>query len=198
MYTDNGTMSPTPETAATVRAAATALAEAGASVEEDRPAVLERTADLANNLSGADGRAWVRRLLRQAGTVDIHPLLRQRFDEAKAFEVAEFTALLEDVDRFRSAMLGFMEHYDVILCPTCAYPAPPHGMLMTEAMRKGTSYTSAYQPDRLARGGGTWRNIPRGLADWRAGGGPPLAGGCRARGGAHLEQALGGWQRPAL
>ena len=41
-------------------------------------------------------------------------------------------------------MLGFMEHYDVILCPTCAYPAPPHGMLMSEALRKGTSYTGAY------------------------------------------------------
>ena len=67
-----------------------------------RPAVLERTADLANSLSGGDGRAWVRRLLRQAGTVEIHPLLRQRFDEVKAVEVVEFTALLEDVDRFRS------------------------------------------------------------------------------------------------
>ena len=66
MYTDNGSCRrrlkrPPP------CAAATALAEAGASVEEDRPAVLERTADLANNLSGADGRSWVRRLLRQAG-----------------------------------------------------------------------------------------------------------------------------------
>src|SRR5262245_66369899 len=37
MYTDNGLMSPTPETAAAVRAAATVLAEAGARVEEDRP-----------------------------------------------------------------------------------------------------------------------------------------------------------------
>src|SRR5262249_40683490 len=98
MYTDNGLMSPTPETAAAVRAAATALAEAGAIVEEDRPAVLERTVDLANSLSGGDGRAWVRRLLRHAGTVDIHPLLRQRFDETKAVEVAEFTASLEEVD----------------------------------------------------------------------------------------------------
>src|SRR2546426_3819020 len=97
MYTDNGIMSPTPETAAAVRAAATALAEPGASVEEDRPAVLERTADLADSLSGGDGRAWVRRLLRQAGTVEMHPLLRQRFDEVKAGEVDEFTAMLEDV-----------------------------------------------------------------------------------------------------
>src|SRR5712691_6766570 len=126
MHTDNGIMASTPETAAAVRAAAAALVDAGARVEEDRPAMLERTADLANNLSGGDGRAWVRRLLQRAGTTEIHPLLRQRFDEAKAFEVAEFTAVLEEVDRFRSGMLTFMEQYDVILCPTCAYPAPPH------------------------------------------------------------------------
>src|SRR5262252_9087417 len=94
MYTDNGIMSPTPETAAAVCAAATALAEAGASVEEDRPAVLEQTADLANNLSGSDGRAWVRRLL----------------DDVQAVEVATPTAMREDVVPFRSAILCFIEH----------------------------------------------------------------------------------------
>jgi len=198
MYTDNGIMSPTPETAAAVHAAVTALAEAGASVEEDRPAVLERTADLADSLSGGDGRAWVRRLLRQAGTVEMHPLLRQRFDEVKAVEVDEFTAMLEDVDRFRSAMLGFMEHYDVILCPTCAYPAPPHGMLMTEALRKGTSYTSAYNltgwPGAVVRGGTSPEGLPIGVQvvarPWREDVALAVA--------QHLEQALGGWQRPSL
>ena len=37
-YTDNGIMTPTPETIGTVRTAAHALADAGASVEEARPA----------------------------------------------------------------------------------------------------------------------------------------------------------------
>ena len=198
MHTDNGIMPPTSETAAAVRAAAAALGEAGAIVEEDRPAVLERTADLANNLSGGDGRAWVRRLLRQAGTMEIHPLLRQRFDEAKAVEVAEFTALLEDVDRFRSAMLTFMEQYDIILCPTCAYPAPPHGVLMTEAMRKGTSYTGTYNltgwPGAVVRGGTSPEGLPIGVQvvarPWREDAALAVA--------QHLETALGGWQRPAL
>lgn len=198
MHTDNGIMAPTPETAAAVRAAAVALQEAGAHVEEERPAVLERTADLANSLSGGDGRAWVRRLLRHAGTVEIHPLLRQRFDEARALDVAEFTAVLEEVDRFRSAMLAFMEQYDVILCPTCAYPAPPHGLLMTEAMRKGTSYTGAYNltgwPGAVVRGGTSPEGLPIGVQvvarPWREDVALAVA--------QHLESVLGGWQPPAL
>ena len=128
----------------------------------------------------------------------MHPLLRQRFDEMKAVEVAEFTAILEDVDRFRSAMLGFMEHYDVILCPTCAYPAPPHGMLMTDAMRKGTSYTSAYNltgwPGAVVRGGTSPEGLPIGVQvvarPWREDVALAVA--------QHLEQALGGWHRPTL
>jgi len=198
MYTDNGIMAPTPATAAAVRAAAAALVEAGARVEEDRPAMLERTVDLANNLSGGDGRAWVRRLLQRASTTEIHPLLRQRFDEAKAVEVAEFTAGLEEVDRFRSGMLTFMEQYDVILSPTCAYPAPPHGQLMTDAMRKGTSYTSTYNltgwPGAVVRGGTSPEGLPIGVQvvarPWREDVALAVA--------QHLETALGGWQRPSL
>src|SRR2546428_93045 len=195
MHTDNGIMAPTPETAAAVRAAAAALAEAGARVEEDRPALLERTAELANNLSGGDGRAWVRRLLQHAGTVEMHPLLRQRFDEAKAVEVAEFTAMLEEVDRFRSGMLTFMEQYDVILCPTCAYPAPPHGLLMTDAMRKGTSYTGTYNltgwPGAVVRGGTSPEGLPLGVQvvarPWREDVALAVA--------QHLETELGRLQR---
>ena len=196
MYTDNGIMAPTPETAAAVCAAAAALVEAGAHVEENRPAMLERSADLANKLSGADGRAWVRRLLQRAGTTEMHPMLRQRFDEAKAVEVAEYTALLEEVDRFRSGMLSFMEQYDVILCPTCAYPAPPHGQLMADA--KSTSYTRTYNqtgwPGAVVRGGTSLEGLPIGVQvvarPWREDVALAVA--------QHLETALGGWQRPSL
>jgi amidase len=196
IYTDNGIMAPTPETAAAVRTAATALAAVGVHVQEDRPAMLERSAELANNLSGGDGRAWVRRLLRHAGTVELHPILRQRFDETKAVEVGEFTAVLEEVDRFRSGMLGFMEQYDVILCPTCAYPAPPHGLLMTDA--KSTSYTRPYNltgwPGAVVRGGTSPEGLPIGVQvvarPWREDVALAVA--------QHLETALGGWQRPTL
>ena len=107
MHTNNGIMTPTPETVAAVQAAADALSDAGLSVTEARPAALPRAAELANNLSNADGRAWTRRLLERAGTTEWHPWLRRRIEEAQPFAVGDFTALLEEVDTYRSEMLSF-------------------------------------------------------------------------------------------
>lgn len=198
MHTDNGIMTPTPEIMAAVRQAGAALAEAGLVVVEDRPAVLSGAMQLANDLSGSDGRAWVRRLLVQAGTTDIHPWLQQRLEESTAVDVAEFTALLEDVDTYRSAMLTFLQHYDLILCPVCAFPAPPHGATMSEDMRRGFSYTGAYNltgwPGAVVRGGTSPTGLPLGVQvvarPWREDVALAVAQ-C-------LETALGGWQAPAL
>jgi amidase len=198
MHTHNGIMAATPETVAAVHRAAAALTEAGALVHEDRPAVLERTADLSNNLSASDGRAWVRRLLQQAGTQDVHPWLQKRLEEARPLSVGEFTALLEQVDQFRSAMLTFMQHYDAILCPVCAFPAPPHGTTMSDDLRKGFTYTAAYNltgwPGAVVRGGTSPEGLPIGVQvvarPWREDVVLAVA--------QHLESALGGWQRPAL
>ncbi len=199
MHTHNGVMAPTLETAAAVQAAAEALAQAGADVQEDRPAILEQTAELSNNLSGSDGRAWVRRLLEQAGTTEIHPWLRRRLEEARPLSVGDFTALLENVDRFRSEMLAFMERYDVILCPVCAFPAPPHGGTMTDEIRKGfSSYTAAYNltgwPGAVVRAGTSPEGLPIGAQvvarPWHEDVALAVA--------QHLEVALGGWRRPAL
>jgi amidase len=125
-YTDNGLMAATPEAVAAVHRAATALTEVGAQVHEDRPPLLERAEALYNTLSDADGRAWVRRLLQRAGTTVIHPRLQQRLADARPLHVGDFTAVLEEVDRCRSALLTFLQTYDVILCPVCAFPAPRH------------------------------------------------------------------------
>jgi amidase len=198
VHTDNGIKTPTPEIMAAVRTAAQALAEAGLTVTEDRPAALPRTFELSRQLSGGDGRAWVRRLLAQAGTTTIHPWLQRRLDESQPLPVAEFTAMLEDVDRFRSDMLGFMQQYDVILCPVCAFPAPPHGTTFSEDMWKGFSYTGAYNltgwPGAVVRAGTSPEGLPIGVQvvarPWRE----DVALAVAQR----LETALGGWQPPAL
>jgi amidase len=198
VHTDNGIKTPTPEIIAAVQRAAQALAEAGLSVTEDRPAALPRTFELSRNLSGGDGRAWVRRLLDRAGTTDIHPWLRRRIDESKPLSVAEYTAMLEDVDRFRSDMLVFMQQYDVILCPVCAFPAPPHGITFEEEMWKGLSYTGTYNitgwPGAVVRAGTSPEGLPIGVQvvarPWREDVALAVA--------QHLETALGGWQPPSL
>jgi amidase len=193
LYTYNGILAATPDTVAAVHQAATALTEAGALVHEDRPAPLVRAAELCNTLSAADGLAWVRRLLQRAGTTAIHPQLQKRLEEVRPLSVDAFTALLEEVDRLRSAMLTFIQHYDLILCPVCAFPAPPHGTTLSLI-----SYTDVYNltgwPGAVVRGGTSSEGLPIGVQivarPWRE--------DVALAVGQYLEAALGGWQQPPL
>jgi amidase len=193
-YTDNGILAATPDTVAAIHLAATALTEAGALVHDDRPAGLERAAALYNTLSEGDGRAWVRRLLQQAGTTAIHPRLQQRLEDATPLRVDDFTAVLEEVDRCRSTMLTFLQSYDLILCPVCAFPAPPHGTTTLSVV----SYTEVYNltgwPGVVVRGGTSAEGLPIGVQivarPWREDVALAVAH--------YLEAALGGWQRPPL
>ena len=193
LYTDNGMLAATPDTVAAVHRAATALTEAGALVHDDRPPLLERAAELCNTLLAADGQAWVRRLLQRAGTTAIHPRLQQRLEDARPLSVGDFTALLEEVDRCRSAMLTFLQPYDMILCPVCAFPAPPHGTTLSLI-----SYTDVYNltgwPGAVVRGGTSPEGLPIGVQivarPWREDVALAVA--------QYLEAALGGWQRPPL
>ena len=153
VHTDNGIMAPTPETADAVNRAGAALADIGVPVEEDLPEAIPGSAELSNGLSAADGRAWVLRLLERAGTTEVHPWLQKRLDDAEPMETAEFTALLEEVDRFRSAMHTFMQNYDVILCPVCAFAAQPHGSTLDEEARKASAIPA---PTTSPGGPGPW------------------------------------------
>ena len=196
MHTDNGVMTPTEETVASVRDAARVLADLGAEVVEKRPEALKAMPDL--NASGADGRAWTQRLLDKAGTTEKHPWLQRRFDEAEPLSSADFTALLEKIDAYRSEMLAFMEGYDAILCPVAGYPAPEHGGTFDESRRNGFTYTSAYNitgwPAAVVRGGTSSAGLPIGVQivarPWREDVALALA--------QRIEAALGGWRRPPL
>ena len=196
-HTSNEIMDPTPETTEAVRAAARALTDAGCSVEEERPQALDMLPDLAH-LTEADGRAWVRRLLDKAGTTEPHPWLQKRLDEVKVVSTGEFTALLERLDEYRSAMLSFMEGYDAILCPVAAFPAPAHGGTFEDANKHAFSYSGAYNqtgwPGAVVRGGTSPEGLPIGVQavarPWREDVALALA--------ARLESALGGWQGPSI
>ena len=74
-YIDNGIVTPTYEIIRTVRTAVHALADAGAIVEEARPAGIEQSYELFRDLFAADGGAGVQRLLQMAGTSEIHPFV---------------------------------------------------------------------------------------------------------------------------
>ena len=198
MHTDNGLQTPTSETADVVLAAADALRDAGAEVVEATPAALAQLPEFSNPISGADGRAWTKRLLQKAGTTESHPWLQRRLDEAEILPSDEFSALLEKADAYHSDMLGFIEDYDAILCPTAAFPATEHEGSFDESRRMGFTYTGAYNvtgwPGAVVRGGTSPEGLPIGVQvvarPWREDVALALA--------AALESALGGWERPPM
>jgi len=195
-YTDNGVASPTPETAEVVLQAATVLRDAGVAMEEDRPPGIERVAGLWQQLAVADGGAWIRRLLQEAETTEVHPMLENRFLSHESISSAEFTALLTRLDRVRSAMISFLEKYDLIVCPVNAYPAMPHGT--TSDRSASFSYTRIYNlagwPGAVVRGGTSPEGLPIGVQivarPWRE--------DVALAAAQQIETALGGWQRPPI
>lgn len=195
-YTDNGITPPTPETIQVVRAAASLLSDSGVLVEENRPPEIEHAGGLWMQLAVADGAAWVRRLLEEAGTTQVHPVLKNRFFGHEAVSSSELTAMLTQLDRLRSAMISFLENYDLILCPVNAYPAMPHEQALEKA--DGWTYTRIYNlvgwPGAVVRGGTSPQGLPIGVQivtrPWRE----DVALAVAQR----IEAGLGGWQRPPL
>ena len=199
-YTDNGLRVPTDEIVAAVRSAANALEDAGCLVEEDLPRAIPDNPDINNQLSQGDGQAGARRLLAKYGTTETHEWMTRLLEKASEnmVSVGEYTAVLEKVDSYRSAMLGFMENYDVIVCPVSAFAALPHGESMTDENRSGINYTATYNitgwPSTVVRGGTSPDGLPIGVQvvarPWREDVSLAVA--------QYLEGALGGWQRPPM
>ena len=199
-YTDNGIVTPTYEIIRAVRTAVHALVDAGAIVEEARPAGIEQSYELFRDLFAADGGAGVQRLLQMAGTTEIHPFVQQ-FGEIlrpHALTTAEFGGLLVRWDMFRSTLLSFIEKYDVIICPVCATPAWRHSSTITEEQFVAGSYSMTYNltgwPAVAVRIGTSPEGLPIGVQvvarPWREDVALAVA--------QHLETVLGGWQRPNI
>ena len=199
-YTDNGLRVPTDEIVAAVRSAANALADAGCLVEEDLPRAIPDNPDINNQLSQGDGQAGARRLLAKYGTTETHEWMTRLLEKASEnmVSVGEYTAALERVDAYRSAMLGFMQNYDVIVCPVSAFAALPHGESMTDENRSGINYTATYNitgwPSTVVRGGTSPDGLPIGVQvvarPWREDVSLAVA--------QYMEGALGGWQKPPM
>ncbi len=194
--TDNGIVTPDPEVAQAVREAAGALSEVGVSTEEAWPAQAVESTRIWHAVLVADGGAWIRRLLARAETEEAHPMVADRFFGAEPISAPEFTELLSEWDRLRSAMLSFMAGYDVVVCPASAFPAAPHGEL--NARGDGHTYSRIFNltgwPAVVVRGGTSAQGLPIGVQiaarPWREDVALAVA--------AHLEQTLGGWQPPPL
>ena len=197
-YTDSdGYKSPDQDTKDTVEKVVEALHDVVESITESAPGPISRVPDLTTKIGGGDGRAGTRRLLDKAGTTEVSPFLSRRFDEAEPISTAEFTEALEELDLYRSDMLRFMSGYDVIVCPTTATAAPPHGATFEESNRNAF-YTGPYNltgwPGTVVRCGTSSEGLPIGVQviarPWREDVSLAVA--------AWLESVLGGWQKPPM
>ena len=188
---------PTQETLDTVRAAARAVSDLVSTVKEDVPEPISRVPELSKRVGDGDGRATMLRVLERAGTTEFAPYIRSLRDKASAISTEEFTLALEELDRYRSDMLMFMRSYDAVICPTAAFPAPPHGETFADENRNAF-YTAPYNltgwPGAVVRCGTSPEGLPIGVQvvsrPWREDVALALA--------AVLESAFGGYVRPDL
>jgi amidase len=192
-YTDNGTVTPTPEIMQAVKEVAQSLVGYVASVVENRPKRMEETWDLWTSLHNADGGYGILEILEKAGTEQTSRNLRTVDSEATG---REFGRRLREMDLFRSQMLGFMANYDVIICPPNANVAIKHDTLPEHFA--GFSYTATYNltgwPTAVVRAGTSPEGLPIGVQivanPWREDVALKVA--------QFVEETFGGWQKPPL
>ena len=76
---------------------------------------------------------------------------------------AQAIQLLSDWDQFRSAMLGFMADYDIILCPVDAASAPLLGTARPGLFSHTLPYSLAGWPCVVVRAGTADSGLPVGV-----------------------------------
>ena len=199
-FTDNGVVAADAATADVVRSAAMALGEAGVAVDEATPPAIGQAQEIITTLFTADGGAGIRDTMAAAGTTEAHPLIQRGLERQGDAPIGadEFARALVRLDRFRGEMLSFMETYDAIVCPTCAYPAMRHGTTFDEELFPAFLYTETFNatgwPAAVVRGGTSPEGLPIGVQvaarPWREDVALALA--------RRVEEALGGWQPPPL
>ena len=197
MFTDNGVRTPTPETIDAVRAAATAIADAGATVEERRPPRIDEVWDALAAMISADGHAWLTRLINGAGTPGHGSYDTRGWVEfADPMPGDQLTAMIEGADAVRSRMLRWMADVDVIVCPAMPQPAILHGGSNDPGF--GDTYSDIHNltgfPSVVVRGGTSPEGLPIGVqlvaGPWRE---DMALAAARV-----VEAASGGWRPPPL
>ena len=198
-YTDNGILSPTAETIEVVKKAVEVSSDVVMSVEEDCPEDIEQTYDIWWGLASADSGAGLAKLLKMAGTTELHRYLK-RFQEVqdatKDMTPPDFGTLISKWDMYCNKMIRFLQKYDVIICPVLAFPAQTHGFILEKDKDLGFSYCFTYNltgwPAAVVRGGTSPDGLPIGVQvvarPWREDVALAVA--------RHIETALGGWQPP--
>jgi len=193
-YLDNQLVTPTPETIEAVHAALKSLDGSVASVTEAFHGGDVEWSELSGKLLRADGGAWRQRILAKHGTTQASPGFAKGIT-GESISSPEFTELVEKRDALRSRLLKWFQAYDVIVCPTNAFPAPS----FIKPIPSTAGYTSIYNlagwPAAVVRAGtAKAEGLPIGVQiiarPWRE----DVAFAVAAR----IEAATGGYQEPTI
>jgi len=201
-YLSNGVQAPTAEIQELTKKCVGYFAKAGCKVTEDKPPKMKELNEARQKFNGADGREFMRRLLKKHGTTQASPGLRL---DGEVVSSAEFTGLCETIDAIRSEQLQWFEQYDLIVCPASQRAPipldyePPEGRDAT-GRRGGGGYTSQYNttgwPAGVVRAGTSTEapGLPLGIQlvaqPWRD--------DVVIAAMAHVEKQTGGWQMPKI
>ena len=204
-YTDAGAVPASAETRAAVRAAARALADAGASVFEAVPPGVEGATGLWLSLFEYATQRFIRRAYEgredEAGRAARVILERgARWGEPALEDVLR---AWEERDRVRASLLGWMEDVPLFVAPVGAVPAFRHeefGRLELEGRSVATfrAFSQSHAanvfdlPAASVPAGACAAGLPVGVQVV----GRPHAEGLVLEAARVLEEALGGWRRP--
>jgi amidase len=188
-HLDNGLVTPTDDIKKTVRNIADLMHNAGAIITEITPPAADGAENLFTKLIVGDP-SWIDRLLAKSGTTDSPLPEMARSFLPEPMSLADYSELVEELDRYRSAMHGFMREFDLILSPAAPAPAPLHGKYNYENTE---SYLIPYNlvgwPAAVIRGGTSVEGLPLGVQI----AGRPWRSDLVLAAARHIEAELGRW-----
>lgn len=211
-YVDDGTVRPADEVKAVVASAARALADAGLQVFEAQPPGVSKGKQLWIDLFSRAANSEIAGLYRghedEAGPLVSH-LLRQAAEEPAEFEdridnAEKLAAAVVEREQRREALLHWMRRTPLILAPVGATTAFEHGRHRVDIngtylnVFRAFSYSQTWNvfglPSVAVRAGKTSQGLPIGVQVI----GRPFEELTVLATAAIIEEALGGWQEPAL
>ncbi len=145
-FEDDGRTPVTPETRATVQAAAEALRRAGLEVIPFRPEGLEQARQLWWRLFGTAG-GMVLEPFTKGHEAELSPLLQEFLGWVRAEPAHTGQTLLStwlDRDAVRGRILAQMQNFPILLCPAAAIPAFRHGERSWVIEGKTVNYLDAW------------------------------------------------------
>jgi amidase len=139
----------TPGTVDAVRVACDALRDAGVEVVEQRPPRIDEARRITEDY-------WARH--ESMSLSEWRPPREHRLKTPEDVERHLF-----EWDRFRRMFTGFMDVYDLIVCPATPWPAPPHGAEAIDDYQYTLPYSLTGQPVAVVRCGTSPEGLPLGV-----------------------------------